>query len=72
MLYKLKDIGNITLKIDNRGANGSGVTNLEMLSRLLNAAGTSKNNNEYIKKAKQILKQCKNIKCNSKICLYGK
>lgn len=72
MLYKLKNTANISLKIDNRGSNGSGVTNLEMLNRLLSAAAVSKNNEEYVKNAKRILKQYKNIKCNSKICLYGK
>ncbi|MDD2523566.1 MAG: U32 family peptidase [Endomicrobiaceae bacterium] len=72
MLYQLKDISNISLKIDSRGSNGLGVTNFEMLNQLLYAVNNSKNNNEYIKKAKTILKQCKNIKCNSNICLCGK
>ena len=72
MLYKLKDFTNISLKIDSRGSNGSGVTNINMVNELIEAVNSSTNNKEYIKKAKEILYKYKKVKCNSKLCLYCK
>ena len=72
MLYELKNIKNLALKIDNRGSNGSGVTNINMLNELVLAVNSSINKEEYIKKAKEILYKYKKIKCNSKICLWNK
>lgn len=72
MLYELKNIKNLALKIDNRGSNGSGVTNINMLNELVLAVNSSIDKEEYIKKAKEILYKYKKIKCNSKICLWNK
>lgn len=72
MLYKLKDLHNISLKIDSRGSNGQGVTTISMLNDLIKAVNDSKNEIEYSNMAKQILCNHKNIKCNPKICLYYK
>lgn len=72
MLYELKNIKNLSLKIDSRGSNGSGVTNINMLNELICAVNTSTDNKEYIKKAKEILYKYKKVKCNSKLCLYCK
>jgi hypothetical protein len=69
MLYGLKGIKNISLKVDSRGSNGTGVTNISMLKTLLKAVDDCKNKNEYISCAKKILMQSKKVKCNSKICL---
>ena len=71
MLYKLKNIKNISLKIDSRGANGTGVTGIEMLKDLLNAAEKSKNQKQYAAFAKKTLMKFKKIKCNPAICLCG-
>ena len=43
-----------------------------MLHDLTKALNDSKNEMEYSNKAKQILYNHKNIKCNPKICLYYK
>jgi len=72
MLYELRNIKNLALKIDNRGSNGSGVTNINMLNELVSAVNSSINKEEYIKKAKEILYKYKKVKCNSKLCLYYK
>ena len=72
MLYKLKDIKNISLKIDSRGSNGSGVTNINMLNELISAVNCSTDNKEYLQKAKEILYKYKKVKCNPKLCLYNK
>ncbi len=72
MLYELKNIKNLSLKIDSRGSNGSGVTNINMLNKLIAAVNSSTNKEEYIKQAKKILYKYKKVKCNSKICLYCK
>ncbi len=72
MLYELKDMKNISIKVDSRGSNGSGVTNINMLNELISAVNCSINKNEYIKKAKDILYKYKKVKCNSKLCLYNK
>ena len=47
MLYKLKDLKNISLKVDSRGSNGSGVTNINMLKELLFAVNSSISNKAY-------------------------
>lgn len=72
MLYELRNIKNLALKIDNRGSNGLGVTNINMLNELVSAVNSSINKEEYIKKAKEILYKYKKVKCNSKLCLYYK
>jgi len=72
MLYKLKNINNISLKIDSRGSNGSGVTNVDMTNELIFAVNDSKDNLEYMNKAQDILYKYKKVKCNPKICLYYK
>ena len=72
MLYELRNIKNLALKIDNRGSNGLGVTNINMLNELVSAVNSSINKKEYIKKAKEILYKYKKVKCNSKLCLYYK
>ena len=72
MLYELKNIKNISLKIDSRGSNGSGVTNINMLNELVLALNHSTNKEEYVKKAKEILYKYKKVKCNPKLCLYCK
>jgi len=71
MLYRLKGIKNISLKVDSRGSNGTGVTNISMLKTLLKAVDDSKSNKEYIASAKKLLKRFKKVKCNPKICLCG-
>ena len=71
-MYKLKKIKNLALKIDSRGSNGSGVTNINMLNELISTVNSSIDDNEYIKKAKEILYKYKKVKCNPKICLYCK
>lgn len=72
MLYELRNIKNLALKIDNRGSNGLGVTNINMLNELVSAVNSSIDKEEYIKKAKEILYKYKKVKCNSKLCLYYK
>lgn len=72
MLYELKSIKNLSLKIDSRGSNGSGVTNINMLNELIFAVNSSTDKKEYIRKAKEILYKYKKVKCNSKLCLYCK
>ena len=72
MLYELKNIKNLSLKIDSRGSNGAGVTNISMLNELIKALNSSINKEEYIKKAKEILYKHKKAKCNPKICLWNK
>ena len=72
MLYELRNIKKIALKIDSRGSNGSGVTNINMLNELVFAINSSINKKEYMKKAKEILYKYKKVKCNAKICLWNK
>ena len=72
MLYELRNIKNLALKIDNRGSNGLGVTNINMLNELVSAVNSSINKEEYINKSKEILYKYKKVKCNSKLCLYYK
>lgn len=72
MLYELQNIKNLSLKIDSRGSNGSGVTNINMLNELVSALNCSTSKEEYIKKAKEILYKHKKVKCNPKICLWNK
>ncbi|GAB1402404.1 hypothetical protein MASR1M68_13150 [Elusimicrobiota bacterium] len=71
MLYGLKGIKNISLKVDSRGSNGTGVTNITMLKTLLKAVDECKNKQEYVSCAKKILTEFKKVKCNPKICLCG-
>lgn len=71
MLYGLKSIKNISLKVDSRGSNGTGVTNINMLKTLLKAVNDCKSNKEYIASAKKVLMKIKKVKCNPKICLCG-
>ncbi len=71
MLYKLKNIRNISLKVDNRGSNGSGVTGIEMLKELLDHVEKSNKYKQYVSCAKKTLLKFKKVKCNPKICLCG-